>query len=251
MPFTWRNSVIVAVMLSLAVSAGALAADTGDISKASRFTSKGNRAMKSGDVEKAREQFEKALAASHAFPDAHLGLGMIAMRAGNFDDALQHYEAARDAYDDYGEALLDVEAKRFSDAQANIRDLQDSIQSLQSSTGGQVSNQVAQLQNRIAMLQAVQPPQPGEDEGPPGEIYFYIGNALFQLQRVADATEAWETCREKSPDFPMVYNNLALAYWQGGRLDDAMASLAKAEELGFPVNPQFKADLAAAAEATQ
>jgi hypothetical protein len=41
----------------------------------------------------------------------------------------------------------------------------------------------------------------------------------------------------------MVHNNLALAYWKAGRLVDAKASLARAEELGFPVHPQFKADL--------
>lgn len=246
------STVLAIASVALAFWIGAPAqAVPGDLGKASRFTTKGNRALKAGDADKARENYEKALDASAAFPDAHLGLGMIAMHAGNFDDALQHYEAARDAYADYGDAMLEIETKRFSEAQKNILELQDSITALSSSTGAQVARQIAQLQNRIAMLQAIQPPQPGESDGPPGEVYFYIGNALFQLQRIEEATDAWETCREKSPEFPMVYNNLALAYWQGGRLDEAETSLKKAEELGFPVNPQFKTDLAAAAEATQ
>ncbi len=84
---------------------------------------------------------------------------------------------------------------------------------------------------------------------PPGEFHFYVGNAMFQLGRVDGAVESWERCRDAKPRFAMVYNNLALAYWKQGRLDDAVAALDKAGELGFPVNPDFRADLTRASAA--
>lgn len=42
----------------------------------------------------------------------------------------------------------------------------------------------------------------------------------------------------------MVHNNLAIAYHGMGRSAQAREHLARAEELGFPVNPQFKEELA-------
>ena len=59
------------------------------------------------------------------------------------------------------------------------------------------------------------------------------------------------TCAAKSPKFSMVQNNLTVAYWKKGRFDDAKRALARAQELGFPVNPQFKTDLEQASAAAR
>ena len=56
----------------------------------------------------------------------------------------------------------------------------------------------------------------------PGELHFYIGNALFNMNRLDEALEAWETCARMTPRFSLVYNNLAVAYWKKGRLDRAV-----------------------------
>ena len=99
------------------------------------------------------------------------------------------------------------------------------------------------MQNTILQLQAIDPPDPDELMSAPGEVYFYIGYALYQLDRSTEALAAWETCREKSPKFALVHNNLALIYMRLGRLEQARESIERAQELGFPVHPQFKADL--------
>ena len=54
------------------------------------------------------------------------------------------------------------------------------------------------------------------------------------------AVEAFESCIVKNPELSAACNNLALAYWRVGRLDDARRRLAKAEQLGIPVNARFK-----------
>jgi Flp pilus assembly protein TadD len=73
----------------------------------------------------------------------------------------------------------------------------------------------------------------------------------MNLSRDEEALEAWETCVREDPSFSLVYNNLAVAYWKAGRLDEARAALTKAEELGVQVNPEFKAALAGADSSTE
>jgi tetratricopeptide (TPR) repeat protein len=224
-----------------------------EISRASKLHRKGVQAMQSGNLEKARESFDKALQSVSVFPDAHIGLGQIAMAEKEFERALVHFEQARDGYAELGASLLDIRMKRYASAQSQIASLDDQIRHLESTTsaqtrggtaaGGQNAITIGKMRNLQQQLLAIEPPNPDEATEPPGEIFFYIGNALFQLNRPDDALGAWETCRERSPKFAMVYNNLALIYMQTGRLEEAKKSLIKAEELGFPVNPQFKLEL--------
>ena len=158
---------------------------------------------------------------------------------------MSHYQLARKGYAEIGAALLDIQSKRYNATADQISSLQDSINSLSSTPNPspQLSLQISQLENAIAQLQAVQPPDRSNVGQPPAEIYFYIGNAQFRMGMLEDAVASWERCVELNPKYAMVYNNLALAYWQQNKLDEARASLATAEELGFPVNPQFKKDV--------
>ncbi len=220
--------------------------DSSSIKKASKLYDKGQRALAAGSVEEAREYFDQALERVPGFPEAEIGLGNIAMASGSFEQAYNHYMRAKDGYGDVGEAMLQVRMKRYTAARDQIRQIEDTMRELQSSNrateGNPASMDLAKYDAQIRQLQAIEPPDP-EETGAPGEIYFYIGNAEFRLGRTNEAILSWEECRDKSPDFPMVYNNLALAYWRAGRIDEARASLIKAEELGFNVHPQFKKDL--------
>jgi len=81
-------------------------------------------------------------------------------------------------------------------------------------------------------------PVRGEAREAPGEVWFQIGNAQFRLGRLDEAIVSWETCAKKSPKFAQVHVNLAVAYWKQGRFDEARKALARATELGFPVNPR-------------
>jgi tetratricopeptide (TPR) repeat protein len=111
----------------------------------------------------------------------------------------------------------------------------------------QIQRQIAQLQDAVHNLEAVQMPAHTDTKQAPGEIDFYIGNALFRLDRPDEALASWESCATKSPNFALVKINLAVAYWKKGRFDEAKSLLAAAEAQGFPVNPHMKADLESAA----
>jgi len=248
-----RPTTVCALFLSCLVvtSVSQAEIDSRLIKKAGQLCQKGNRALESGKPEEAKTYYGKAVDAVPTFPTALIGLGRIAMGEKRFEDALASYERAKEGYAQIGASMAGIESRRYADAQRQIASMHDTIANLQASATSNVNIQISQLEGAISQLEAINPPNPTDASEPPGEIYFHIGNALFQLNRIDEALAAWETCRERSPEFPLVYNNLALAYWKLERLAEARTSLDKAAELGFNVNPRFKADLERAAARTE
>lgn len=239
----------IAVACVVLAAAPGLAADR-SLKGAQAECKKGEQALRSGDPAQAKQRFEKCRDAAPGYPAAELGLGHLAMAEKRFADALAFYQGAEAGYTKYGAELKDAETKRYAETQSQIASLRDSINQLNApaTTAGDSALQISKLQNAIQQLEAIQPPR--DDGGVPGEVYFYIGNAQFQLGKLDDAIRSWETCVERSDQFAMVHNNLALAYWKTGDLERAVTNLGLAEKEGFPVNPQFKTDLFRAAGKT-
>lgn len=233
--------------------------------RAASYCDEGVKALNVGDVAKAKSRYEKALGLVPSFPDAHMGMGHVAMKKGQFEEALKEFERAKDSFRELGAAIFDLQVKRFNDTQRQIGSLRDTLRSYQNalvasqrSAAGRsdttiIDRQIVQIEEAIRRLEAVQMPIREAPHDPPGEVFFHLGNAQFRLGRLDEALASWETCAAKSPKFAMVQNNLTVAYWKKGRFEDARKSLARAEELGFPVDRQMKADLeqAAASAAAQ
>jgi tetratricopeptide (TPR) repeat protein len=229
----------------VAILTGIAAIGADELGRAAHYHRRGVQALQGENLAKARRNFERALEEVPMFPSAHIGLGQIAMAEQHYERALAHFEQAREGFEKIGDSLLDLESRRYAEAQNRIALIEDQIRHLQSQgvAGGMLQIRINEMQSTISRLQAIDPPDPDKATEAPGEVYFHIGNALFQLRRPAAAIDAWETCRAKNPKLAMVYNNLAVAYVQLGRLEQARTNLARAEKLGFPVNPQFKLDL--------
>jgi pentatricopeptide repeat protein len=242
---------IFAILITLAVLGtvtSALAANKSDFNKANIATIKGNQSLKKGNLAKARTNYDKALAAVPGYPHAHIALGNMDMAGGDFTKALAHYEQARDGFVLFAKDLRDIQSRRYADSQRQILALRDSIVQIGSgaTTGGSSmsSIQISQIENKIDQLSAIQPPAGADKESEaPGEIHYLLGNALFRLDRIPEALAAWEKCRELTPNYPPIYNNLAIAYWKQGQVDKALAVFAMAEESGVEVNAALKADL--------
>lgn len=243
-PRTFLRYIAASLVISAIVGLPTLAeVSTKDVKKAANLTAKGDRALQKGDVGGAKSSFDRALSSVPTFPAALVGLGNIAMAEKKYAAALNNYEKARDGYADLGHLLMQIEAQRYANTIDQISILQDSISQARQSGSGGANLSISKWENEIERLRSIQVPTEETINEPPAEIYFFIGNAHFQMRNVDAAVEAWETCREKNSEFAMVHNNLALAYAQAGRMDDARQSLQRAEKLGFPVNPQFKNDL--------
>lgn len=217
------------------------------IRKAAAFVGQGEKAMRAGDNTTAAQKFSQALEAQPGFPQAHLGLGHIAMGRRDLDGAYRHYTAARGGYEQLGDALFDLEVQRHQRAQDDIADLRDQMMAMQSPTvkmdEAALRDRLRALEDAIQKLQAIRPPDKTKKLEPPGDVDFFIGNALFSLGRREEAVKSWESALEKGVNTGMLHNNLAVAYWKLNRLREAQAELRKAEELGTKPNPAFKADL--------
>ncbi len=230
-----------------------------DLQRAASSCDLGNKALNAGDVKKAQEHFQKALELVPAYPDAHLGLGNVLMKQGRFAEALKEFETCRDSFGVIGDAIFDLRVQQYQAVQHQLTTYRDGLSTLRTELNSakgdpaMVQKEIAEVEDSIGKLEAVEMPTKGTAKEAPGEVWFHIGNAQFRLGRMEDAVASWETCAAKSPKFAQVQVNLAVAYWKKGRFEDAKKALGRAADLGFPVNPQMKADLdkaAAAAAAT-
>lgn len=242
-------AVLLAIAPALSGPARASGQQTEKIKEASRNYLFGAQALQAGNTMKAEKYFTKALAAFPLLPEAHLGMGQIAMREKRFTDALAEFEKARDCYGEAGDALFELRLERFNDAQEQIRRQRDLIRDLNNQLADgrvdetRVSMWIQEAETRIDQLRAINAPVAGATPSVPGETYFYIGNALFNLDRLDEAAEAWRACTEKSPEFPLAWNNLAVALWKKGRPTDALETLRRAESLGLKINADLRSDL--------
>jgi tetratricopeptide (TPR) repeat protein len=256
-----RRLLAAALVLALPGIALALvsAPNARTIQQASALCRKGGKALAEGDKARASDHFDKALGVIPGFPDALVGLGHLAMSEKRFDDALRSYQRAHEGYVALGGALQVIREQNFRDTQERMKNVRDQISSLgrastnartDARTEAEINRSLTMLQDELRRLEAIEPPRDNAGADPPAEIWFYIGNAQFKLERYDEARASWETSAKLNPSFPMIHNNLAVIYWKAGRFGDAQAALQTAERLGFPVNPKMKEDLAKASAAT-
>lgn len=252
-----------AVALAVAVSAAVAVSEKQerDLRDAMAYARSGRAALEKGNVVKAREAFDKALAKMPGLPDGHVGLGHLAMRERRFGDALREYRAAEAAYRTMASLLLEMENDRYAKSQDELLRLRGTLARLDQEAGlnqsrggapsgsqfgmspGDIEKQRTEISGRIRVLEAMRAPGVEGVREPPAEVFFFEGNALFNLKKIDDAIVAWELSVSKKGDYAVAYNNLAVAYWMKGRVADARAAMARAEALGFRVNPSFRADL--------
>ncbi|MBM3323362.1 tetratricopeptide repeat protein, partial [candidate division WOR-3 bacterium] len=76
----------------------------------------------------------------------------------------------------------------------------------------------------------------------PGRVEYRFSLAtVLQRQKLYDeALAQYDTMVQVAPTNPLVHHNLAVAYYNLGRYDEALAELEAARRLGGPVNPQFE-----------
>ncbi len=76
----------------------------------------------------------------------------------------------------------------------------------------------------------------------PGRVEYRFSLAtVLQRQKLFDeALAQYDTMVQVAPTNPLVHHNLAVAYYNLGRYDEARAELETARRLGGPVNPQFE-----------
>src|SRR5262245_22073306 len=119
--------------------AGELRDSEAVLRSATRACDTGLRALRQGNLAKARTNLERAVVALPEYPEAHLGLGHVAMSEHRFEDALREYRRARSGYTEWSERLVDVRMQRYGEIQQEIGHLRDSLMMLQGNYGKTLS----------------------------------------------------------------------------------------------------------------
>ena len=236
---------------SLAIAAAVLAAaaapaekqlSTRKFHEAITHCRSGDEALSRGELSRASEQFENALAIVPDFPEAYMGLGHIGMVRRDYAAALGAYTRARDAYGRLSQQLLDHRLREKGNSQLEIQSRRDDIVNLTKILQGGIAleSRVREIEREINYFDRLEVPHEDKRAATPANVYFFRGNALFHLDRLEEAVADWEEASRRAPDFGPVFNNLALAYWKLGKREQAQQCLARAEELGVTVHPDFK-----------
>jgi len=259
-----RATVAIAVLVSSALAAGATSdVEERNLRLAMGYAQRGLSSLKKGNAAKAREDFERAIEKCPELPDAHAGFGHLAMRERRFEDALKEYRLAESGSERMAALRLEMESARYArsrDELQRLREIQMQLAQHSSrsqtqgagnsaggtgggSSEGQIQRQMVEIESRIRALESMSPPVPDGAPLSSAEVLFFQGNALFDLKRTDEAIVVWEAAAQRLQKFAPLHNNLAVAYWMTGRIDDAWAALKRAESLGFKVNPSFRSDL--------
>jgi tetratricopeptide (TPR) repeat protein len=251
------------LLAATATPAGTPEANERALRQAMGYSQRGMRSLEKGNGARAADDFRRALAQIPELPDAHAGLGHVAMRERRFEDALVAYRRAQEAYRRFAADRVELAQDRYSRSRDRLQVVEDAKNAVEqeqrraqvrggSITGG-ASPSEGRLQrqrleyeqeiNRLESQTMTVPAFEADASEPPAAYYFYEANALFNLKRNDEAIAAWKRAVALDPEYGVAYNNLAVAYWMTGRLEDAQASLTRADQLGFKVNPSFRADL--------
>lgn len=211
----------------------------------------GRAALAAGQLSEASAAFERALTVWPHMPEAHVGLGHVAMRREQFEVALNAYRAARTAFLALSVESINHGLKRVEEAKRAIENREDEIRQVNDPKTGVDEHHAAyrtrQLEGEIAQLRSLDRPINQPTENAPAEIDFFIGNALFRLARIEEAVAAWEQCAKTDRNYAPVFNNLAVGYFKLKRIPEAREALVRAEAAGIVVDARFKQDLERAA----
>jgi tetratricopeptide (TPR) repeat protein len=240
------------VVVSSVIVAGALTAASEqappqpvsdrDHREALKFFRAGQEQYARERFEPAAEQFRLAAGRDPLLDLAHYSLGQAYMQLGRFTEAADAYKACIEA-----ERTLHAlaESNQFAAERRrddDIRELKEIIDRLASDPKTAKSPRILQLQGRVEDLQR-QRTVVGSPFHPPAEVLLALGSAYFRGGLFEQAEFEWQAAVAANPKLGEAHNNLAALYMRAGRLDEAAASLSRAEQAGFRVNPQFKQDL--------
>lgn len=206
----------------------------------------GQELMATERYEDAVDEFRQAIAQDPMLMLAHYNLGQAYMALKRYTEAALAYGAARDTILRMSSLSDRERGERERNARDERNEIRNTIQALQSGLikAAQPQQQIMRLEERLRVLESME--MRGRDEmiRVPAEIDLALGSAYFRQQKYAEAEQAYAAAIKSNNKLGAAHNNLAVIYMLTGRYKDARAAIHSAEQAGFQVPPQFKADLA-------
>lgn len=207
--------------------------------EAQQFFRTGQEFMSAEQFDKAADAFTQAVDKDPLFTLAHYQLGQAYMNLKRYASAIQAFQrcidAARNVYSLGESGRFDVEQQRRDD----INEMREYVRELQRTGHTALA---AAAEGRLHDLENQRTSMAGGFR-PPAEVLLSLGSAYFRNGDRAEAETEWEAAVQVNPKLAQAWNNLAVAYMQDGRKQDARNAVTSAEKAGFRVNPQLKKDI--------
>jgi Flp pilus assembly protein TadD len=241
-----RGTVTGLALVLLFDLSAALAQTTGEQTRreALRHYRDGQQAMFAEAWDRAEREFRTAIELEPLLTVAHYGLGQVYMQTKRYPEAITAFQGCLGAEQRVAGMIGSERTAVDRMRQEEVRELRDSIRLLQSGTVkvSDAPHQIMRIEQRISELErTTRRERDGFD--PPPEVSLALGSAYYRTGAVGDAERHYLEAIRVRPTFGEAHNNLAVIYMQTNRLDEAKASLKRAEKAGYRVNPQFKKDL--------
>ena len=197
------------------------------------------------DLTGAEREFRAAIKLDPLLVLAHYSLGQTYMGMKRFPEAVTAFVACRQAYLDISSAQASTSVRADQRYDEEIRELRDSVRTIRSGVLKlqQPEITIIKLENRINDLENAKRRASAGAGEVPAEFSLALGSAYFRSGALADAQREYEAALKVNPRFGEAHNNLAVVLMLQGHLPEAEAHMKSAVKAGFPVNPQFKADL--------
>lgn len=211
--------------------------------EAYHFYRNGREFYSAEKLDRAAEEFSKAVERDSLFTLAHYSLGQSYMQLKRYASAIKAFtgclEASRALYSIAETNRFVVEKQRDDE----IHEMRETVRVLERSGHQLLATRAEQhLQDLEKQRTSI-----GATFRPPAEVLLSLGSAHFRNGNRDAAETEWKAAIDVNPKLGEGHNNLAVIYMQTGRFKEAAEEIKLAEKSGFRVNPQFRQDLKARA----
>lgn len=212
---------------------------------------KANTAFRRANLEKCERLALFCLEKLPEHEEAHLLMSQILYKRGEFENALEHVQAAEAGYLELTEAVKLAQLRKMKQRADNVAGLIDEVDEAmraeyeaKSRGSCQVpaySKIVQDAKDDLIEEQGRSETDEGEQISPiPASYHYFHGNALFRLDRLPEAEAEYRLAVKTDPRHAEAYNNLINILFTQKRLDEARAFLSQAEAHKASVHPGLK-----------
>jgi tetratricopeptide (TPR) repeat protein len=223
---------------------------------AKQLFQKGQQLLLKEKYDNAIKPFKECLEIFPKYAHADYYLAQIYYKNGNFLQALEHIEKAKDNYDylsklgvnTHLEYLERLRTQRM-ELQEKIRDMETQLERIRARNPNpdvpnpeaeELKSQITTAEHSIRMIDdRLRSPVPDQTKMP-ADYYYHHGNILFKLKRFGDAFDQYLEAVKTDPCHANALTNLANLKFMARKYQDALSYLDKVEKCGSKVNPKFK-----------
>jgi tetratricopeptide (TPR) repeat protein len=220
-------------------------------------TTKGEKALKKGDNERAEQLFRGSIDLDPMVPRPHLGLAAALVGQKRFEEALDVLEVAKEKYVAWDQVAAEMELQRKQQAAQETLEFATLVGTKNPSTASApLADQAPSKSTQVTAHRLESQDMLTRDrwnleeiQRIPSQAYYLQGVSNLRLGRRDEGIGALELCLAINEEHGLAHYNLAVALLGIGQVEEAKVHLDAALAEGIEAHPAFVADLDRALQA--